>query len=403
MRVVIAPDKFKGSLTAAEASQAMRNGVLDADPSAEVVVCPMADGGEGTVEAVAGATGAEVRTEEVSGPLPGQRVAARWALIKPGGLRGRGGGALPGGLTTAEPTGVVEMAQASGFSLVPAGESDPFVTTTLGTGELIAAAMDAGCARVVVGVGGSATVDGGTGMARALGFRFIDEAGGEVPLGGGALTRVRSIDASGRDPRLDRVAVLVASDVDNPLLGEQGAARVFGPQKGATPAQVEELERGLENLGELMRRQLGVEVSGTPGAGAAGGLGAGLVAFCGARVVSGIELVSGLVGLKEKIRGADLVLTGEGSFDSQTARGKAPAGVVAAALDEGVPAVIVAGRLAGPEVEHLGQGAAVFSVSPGPMAELEAMSRAAELLRYGTARLMRLLQLGVGPREGVPG
>lgn len=402
MRVVIAPDKFKGSLTAAEAAQAMRKGVLDAHPSAEIVVCTMADGGEGTVEALAGATGAEMRTEEVSGPLPGQRVTARWALMRPGGPQEKGGGAFPEDLSPAGPTGVVEMAQASGFALVPAGESDPFVTTTFGTGELITAALDAGCIRLIVGVGGSATVDGGTGMASALGFRMLDEAGVEVPLGGGALARIRSIDASGRDPRLDRVAVLVASDVDNPLVGEQGAARVYGPQKGATPGQVEELERGLDALGGLMKRDLGADVSLIPGAGAAGGLGAGLVAFCGARIVSGVELVSGLVGLKEKIRGADLVLTGEGSFDSQTARGKTPAGVVSVAAGEGVPAVIVAGRISGTEAPQ-GYRAAVFSVSPGPMTEEEAMSRAAELLRSGTARLVRLLDLGVAVDESARG
>lgn len=388
MRVVVAPDKFKGSLTAAEAAEAMREGVLDADPTAEVVICPMADGGEGTVEALAQAMGAVMRVAEVEGPLPGQRVTARWALIEPGGSH------LPGGLSGAEPTGVIEMAQASGFSLLPGGEGDPYLATTRGTGELMIAAIDAGCTRLVVGVGGSATVDGGTGMAEALGYRMLDRDGAEVAPGGGALGRIAAIDAAGRDTRLERLEVLVASDVDNPLTGDQGAARVYGPQKGATPGQVERLDRGLENLGRLMKRDLGVDVSKMPGAGAAGGLGAGLVAFCGARIVSGVELVSGLVGLEEKIRGADLVLTGEGSFDSQTARGKAPAGVVTAAAREGVPAVVVAGRLEGSGVELPVGRTAVFSVSPGPMAESEAISRAAELLRDGTARMMRLLELG---------
>ena len=385
MKVVIAPDKFKGSLTAVEAARAMVDGVTDAEPRAEVVVCPMADGGEGTVTAIASATGAQVREEEVSGPLPGQVVTARWAFLPSGAVKTQ--------LLQAEKTAVIEMAQASGLWLVPPDKRDPFVTTTLGTGQLIRAAIDAGCRRVIVGIGGSATVDGGTGMASALGYRFLGEDGREVPPGGGSLERIGSIGSSGRDPGLSGIEMLVACDVDNPLVGDRGAAAVYGPQKGATPEQVAALERGLRRLGELIEAQLGVEVLKAPGAGAAGGLGAGLVAFCGARITSGVELVAEVVGLREKIIGADLVLTGEGSFDAQSARGKAPAGVARVAREMGVPAVILAGQLVGDAGAGLGPGVAAFPVTQGPMDLDTAMREAAGLVRSGTSRLLRLLAL----------
>jgi len=385
LKVVVAPDKFKGSLSAVEAARAMADGVMDAEPGAEVVVSPMADGGEGTVAAIASATGALLKEEEVNGPLPGQIVTARWALLRPGAFKGP--------LGQEEKTAVVEMAQASGLWLVPPEERDPFETTTLGTGQLIKAAIDAGYRRVIVGIGGSATVDGGTGMASALGFRFLGDDGREVPPGGGSLELISSIDSSGKDSRLSGTELLVACDVDNPLVGDDGAARVYGPQKGATPRQVSTLERGLERLGGLIEEQLGVEVLELPGAGAAGGLGAGLVAFCGARITSGVELVAELTGLREKIEGADLVLTGEGSFDRQSAHGKAPAGVALIAREMGVPAVILAGRIEEEADADLGGGVAAFSVAPGPMDPDEAMKDAARLVRSGASRLMRLLAL----------
>lgn len=385
MKVVVAPDKFKGSLSAVEAARAMAEGIKDAEPAAVVVLCPMADGGEGTVEAVAAATGAQVREEEVSGPLPDQRAKARWALLPEG---------APGtSLLREGKTAVIEMAQTSGLWLVPPDKQDPLITTTLGTGQLIKSALDAGCSQVIVGIGGSATVDGGTGMASALGYRFLDGEGRELPPGGGSLERIVSIDSSDRDLRLSGTEVLVACDVDNPLVGDDGAAAVYGPQKGATPEQVAALERGLRRLGEMIEDQLGVEVLELSGAGAAGGLGAGLVAFCGARITSGVELVAEITGLRDKIEGADLVLTGEGSFDAQTTRGKAPAGVARIAGRMGVPAAVVAGRLVGDAGADLGPGAAAFSVVPGPMDMNEAMSRASELVRSGTSRLMRLLAL----------
>ena len=396
MRIVIAPDKFKGSLTALEAARAMAEGVRQARPSARFVLCPMADGGEGTVEAIVAATGGEVREKVVAGPLPEQTVKAQWAYLPAGTLEDlEAGAALSGFVDSVHPMAVIEMAQASGLSLVRADRRDPMVTATTGTGQLILEALDYDCTRIVVGIGGSGTVDGGMGMASALGFRFFDSDGRLLTPCGGSLPRISSIDAKLRDPRLSGTRFLVASDVDNPLVGEHGAARVFGPQKGATPQQVEYLDEGLRRLGEVVERDLGIRVADMPGAGAAGGLGAGLVAFCGASITSGIRLIAGLAGLAGKIEGADLVLTGEGSFDSQTSRGKTPAGVAEIAREHGVPFVGIAGRLAGDLETSLEQGIEAFCISTGPMDLEEAMTGAESLLRSGTARLVRLLCLPV--------
>lgn len=389
MRVLIAPDKFKGSLSAVEAARAMSEGVLLADPGAEVVLSPMADGGEGTVEAVAAATGASVESRRVAGPMPGQVADASWVMLA--GSDGLLGG-VPGAadfVGAGDRVAVLEMAQASGLWLVPAERRDPMSASTYGTGELIKAALDAGCGRIIVGVGGSATVDGGAGMAAALGYRFLDARGMELRGRGASLEAIERIDASGRDPRLGDAGFLVASDVDNPLLGPCGAAAVFGPQKGAGPEQVRRLESGLGRLADAMARDLGADVRNMPGAGAAGGLGAGLMAFCGARLVSGVRLVASITGLDGKLADADLVLTGEGSFDSQTARGKTPAGVVEAARRHGVPAVVMAGRLAA--AEDL-PGSASFCILPGPMDLAHAMRDARDNLRGATARLVRLIE-----------
>jgi len=394
MKVLIAPDKFKGSLTAVEASCAMAEGVTDSDPDTEVVTCPVADGGDGTVTAVSEATGVEPRVTEVSGPLPGQRVCAKWLLLPAGALEGEAG--PTGLLDTAQGVAVIEMAQASGLVLVPDGEKDPLVTTTRGTGELIEAALDAGARQLIVGIGGSATVDGGAGMAAALGYRFLDAQDRELPPGGGHLGSLVSIDASGADRRLSGSRLLIASDVDNPLLGADGAAAVYGPQKGATPGEVTVLEGGLARLSSVMASSLGVRVEDRPGAGAAGGLGAGLMAFCGAELVSGVELVTAVVGLDGKMAGADLVLTGEGRYDGQTSRGKAPMGVAQAAVRQGIPAVILTGAISLADAGDPPDGVGLYSVCPGPMTVDEAMQRAFELLRSGTARLVRLLLLAGG-------
>ena len=329
MLVVVAPDKFKGSLTAPEAALAMAVGVRAAVPSAEVRLLPVSDGGEGFVEAAV-AAGYLRRTAVVSGPT-GEDVRAQLA-VKDG-------------------CAVLEMAEASGLRLLPKGVRAPRTASTSGTGQLVLAALDAGADRVVLGVGGSATTDGGAGMAQALGARLLDADGHELPPGGAALVDLDRVDVSGLDPRLHDLHVVVATDVDNPLVGPSGAAAVYGPQKGAGPEDVALLDAGLRRWADVLLRDVGADVADVPGAGAAGGLGAGALAFLGARQESGIEAVLDIVGFDDALRGADLVLTGEGSLDEQSLFGKAPVGVAAAAGRAGVPVVALVGRLALDDVQ----------------------------------------------------
>jgi glycerate kinase len=366
--VVVAPDSFKGSLSAIQAAAAMERGVLTAWPDARVVKVPIADGGEGTVEALVEATSGRFETRTVRGPL-GRPVDARWGVLGDG------------------VTAVVEMAAASGLTLVPEGRRDPRVASTFGTGQLIRAALDAGFRHVVVGIGGSATNDGGSGMAKALGVRFLDGRGEPLPEGGAALSRVASIDLSGVDPRLAETEILVACDVDNPLTGPRGASAVYGPQKGATPAVVQELDLALERFAQVACVATGRDVSRYPGAGAAGGLGAGLLFFTPARLVPGVDLVLDSARFDDVVRGATLVVTGEGRTDHQTAMGKAPVGVARVAQRHGVPVLLVSGSL-GPgaeEVLALGISRIAAAAPPGMPVE-EAMARAAELLEAAVAR-----------------
>lgn len=389
---MLAPDKYKGSLTAVQAARAMAEGVKAALPEAEVTLCPMADGGDGTVDAVAGATGAELRESVVRGPLPGQSVKATWAYL-PAGRADllHGSRAIPSGGPARDRTlAVLEMAQASGLDLIPVSDRDPLLATTYGTGQLIREALEADCGTVVVGLGGSATVDGGTGMARALGFRLLDSKGEELEGCGGSLVDIAAIDPSGRYRGLDDAVFIAAGDVDNPLTGEDGAAKVYGPQKGAGPKTVEFLERGMENLAEIMRRDLGADPTRLPGAGAAGGLGAGLMVFCGASMARGVDIVADIMGLREAVRGSDLVLTGEGYYDGQTARGKTPAGVAAVAAEEGVPVIVVAGQVEWKT--HAGEGTPpAYCILPAPMSLEQAMREAETILATGTERLLRAL------------
>ncbi|MCK4850479.1 MAG: glycerate kinase [Phycisphaerae bacterium] len=371
MKIVLAPDSFKENLSSVEVARAMARGVRRASPEAEVDSVPMADGGEGTVEALVSATGGVYHRQTVHDPL-GREVQARFALL------GKGRWA------------VIEMAQASGLGLLNANERNPLLTSTRGTGELILGAMEAGAKRIVIGIGGSATVDGGTGMARALGVRFLDGAGNELPEGGGSLGQLETIDASGLDRRVKDVAIEIASDVDNPLVGQRGAARVFGPQKGATPEMVEQLEAGLNRLGEKMAEQLGKKVRGVRGAGAAGGLGAGLLGFLAGRLRSGVELVIEAVGLVDRLAGAQLCITGEGRLDSQTAHGKTVAGVGRLARSLNVPAVALAGQI-GPGAEQvLSEGIVQYrSIKPESMSVQESMARAPELLAEAAEEVVR--------------
>jgi glycerate kinase len=322
MRIVVAPQEYKGTLTAEEAAAAIATGVKQVYPEAEVDQVPMADGGPGTVRAVVRAIGGEPRTTDVRGPI-NSRVDADWGLLSDG-------------------TAVIEMAAAAGLVLVPEEQRNPGIATTYGVGELIRAALDADAKRIIVGLGGSATNDGGAGMAQALGVRLLDANGQEIATGGQALAQLARIDVLDLDERLDNCIVLGATDVKNPLTGPAGASLVYGPQKGATPEVARELDEALANYAEVIRRDLLVEVD-VPGAGAAGGLGAGLIAFLGADLRPGFELVAEIVRLRERIRGADLVITGEGRLDGQTQYGKTVAGVARMAAEEGVPVIAVPG------------------------------------------------------------
>lgn len=377
MRIVVAPDSFKGSLSAAGVAEALGRGLARALPGAVVRACPVADGGEGTAEVLCLNTGGHLVTRQVTGPL-GEPVDATFAILGDG------------------ETAVVEIAAASGLPLVPPARRDPMVATSYGTGELIMAAIEEGCRRVVVALGGSATVDGGLGMLEALGFRHLDDSGRPVPRGGRGLSRVAvALRPEGTAAWSGTVEFLAACDVDNPLVGEHGAARVYGPQKGATPEMVEELDRGLAHLAEVWKRDWGVDVTALPGAGAAGGAGGALAAALGAPLLSGAQLVIQYSRLEEHLRQADLVVTGEGRVDFQTGRGKAPAAVAAAARRAGVPVVAVCGSLAASpgELAELGIDAAL-SIVEGPVSVEESMARASELLEKAGERLGRLLRLG---------
>lgn len=376
MRVVIAPDKFKGSLSTSEAAEAMARGVGRVAPGAEIDRVPMADGGEGTVAALVAATGGTFREATVHGPM-GEPIPARYGLLGDGR------------------TAAIEMASASGLVLVPAGHRNPMVATTRGTGDLILAAIADGARRLIVGIGGSATNDGGAGLGQALGFRLLDEEGRELGPGGGELGRLARIDASARRKELDGVEVAVACDVTNPLCGPTGASAVYGPQKGATPEMVAELDANLSHFAAIVGRDLGVSIGDLPGSGAAGGLGGGLLAFAGGRLQPGIDLVIEAVDLRARLEGADLCLTGEGALDDQSAFGKTAVGVGRLARSLGCPVLALAGSI-GPGAESTFDHGldAYFSICPGPIALDQAMARAAELLEEATAQAVRAFLAG---------
>ncbi len=371
MKIVAAPNAFKGCLSASAAAQAMADGVRRALPDAEVVCVPVADGGDGLVDVAIEGLAGEPRVVSVTGPL-GDFLEAKYCYVP------------------AMSFAAIEMALASGLALLPESRRDTIRTTTVGTGELIRAALDLGVSRIGVGIGGSATTDGGIGMATALGVRFLDEHERTVEPVGGSLGAIRHIDISGLDPRVKSVRFEAVCDVDNPLCGPKGAAAVYGPQKGATPEQVAFLDAGLANLADVIEKDLGPDVRDLPGAGAAGGLGAGLRAFLGAELRRGVDLVLDLVKLDEKLQEARLVLTGEGQIDFQTVFGKAPAGVGAAAKARGVPCIAIAGSV-GERLEDLHRAGidAVFSLCPGPTTLETAMTNAAELLARTAEQAVR--------------
>src|SRR3989442_4409277 len=324
MRVVVAPNAFKGTLTASEAAAAIALGVREVFPDADIVEVPVADGGDGTVEALVSANHGEYRAAQVEGPL-GDPVTAQYGLIESGR------------------TAVVELATASGLTLIPPARHDPRRTSTYGFGQLLEAARRDGAGTIIAGIGGSATNDGGAGMAQALGYRLLGADGHDLPQGGAALARLQRIESGGFDHGWRSVAVKVACDVTNPLTGPLGASAVYGPQKGADEAAVRELDAALARLAGIIERDLGMRVADIPGAGAAGGSGAGLVAFLDAELLPGAPLVVDAAGLESKLRGADLVITGEGRVDEQTAYGKAPGEVAKRAHAAGIPVLLLAG------------------------------------------------------------
>lgn len=377
MKIVIAPDSFKESLSAPEVAAAIARGWASVLPDALLVCKPMADGGEGTVDAVLSATGGERREASVQGPL-GEPVQAHWGWLGEG-------------------RAIIEMAAASGLHLVAPAARDATRTSSFGTGELIRHALDAGATRIILGLGGSATNDGGAGLLAALGLRLLDKDGVPLPAGGAALARLARVDVSGLDPRLAGVEFEVAADVDNPLCGPRGASHVFGPQKGATPRQVELLDAALGHYARVVAECLGEDHSLHPGVGAAGGLGFAARCFLGARFRPGIELVAELAGLADAVQGADLVVTGEGRLDSQTLHGKTPVGVARIARAAGVPVIALAGSL-GEGYQRLREAGieAAFSLVPGPMELARAMASAAPELEARSADIARLWTLASG-------
>ena len=377
MKIVIAPDSYKESLSALEVAQAVEAGFRQVFPDADYVLVPVADGGEGTVDAMVAATGGRKETVTVSGPL-GEPVEAFY------------------GLTGDGDTAVIEMAAASGLALVPPDRRNPLLTSSRGTGELIRAALDAGARRFILGIGGSATNDGGAGMVQALGARLLDLEGRELDGSGGDLARLERIDVSALDPRLAECRIEVACDVDNPLTGARGASAVFGPQKGATPEMVQALDANLARLARIVERDRGVAVDTVPGAGAAGGMGAAMLAFFGATLKPGIEIVTAAVDLDTHVRDADLVITGEGRIDFQTVHGKTPIGVARVAKRHGKPVIGIAGSL-GAEVGvvHAHGIDAVFSVLGKPCTLDEALRDAAANVELTARNVAAVLRIGL--------
>jgi glycerate kinase len=387
LRIIVAPDSFKGSLSSVEAARAIEAGLRRAAPEASVTAVPMADGGEGTVEAVLAAAGGELRRLRVAGPL-GEPVEAAYGLLPDG------------------ETAVIETASASGLTLVPPERRDPLATTTYGTGQLIFDALEQGAKRLYIGLGGSATNDGGMGLAQALGVRFLDAAGHVIEERGcGALLkRVERIDLTALDPRFASAEIVVLSDVTNPLCGPEGASFVYGPQKGASPETAALLDQGLAHYAGRMAAAVGRDVSGEPGAGAAGGLGAALIAFSRARMRRGIEVILELARFGEAAACADLVITGEGRTDAQTAYGKVPAGIAEAASRRGVPVICLSGGLGeGANRLHRLGVTALFSIANRPMTLEEAMRDSAELLAEAAENAVRLFLAGRGVKTSGSG
>lgn len=375
MKIVIAPDSFKESMTAKEACESIEKGILKVFPEAEIVKVPMADGGEGTMQSLVDATQGKIYYEKTKGPL-GEEISSSYGIFGDG------------------KTAIIEMASTSGLELLPREKRNPWCTTTYGTGQLIRKALDHGVETILIGIGGSATNDGGAGMLQALGGRLLDKHLEEIPFGGGELSRIETIDLSSLDPRLKTTKIIAACDVQNPLTGPTGASYIFGPQKGASPEMVKDLDENLKYFAEKIREQLGVDVEHIPGSGAAGGLGGGLMAFLSAELQKGIEIVIEYSHLEEKTKGAALVITGEGSLDGQTRFGKTPYGVVSVAKKYDIPTIALAGNLSeDSSMLHDFGFDAIFSILPGVQSLESALKEGAKNLERSSENIARILLL----------
>ena len=371
MKIIIVPDSFKGSLSAIEAANAVNRGVKKAFNEAETVLLPIGDGGEGTMETLVAATGGEIRKVLVTGPMNNQVEAAY-------GILGDGN------------TCVIEMASASGLHLVPEEKLSPLQATTFGTGELIRKALDDGFSSFIIGLGGSATNDGGAGMLQALGLRILDAKGNEIGRGGEELSKVEQLDLTALDNRISGSKFIIASDVQNPMVGPNGASCIFGPQKGANAEEVELLDQNMTKWADHILKSIGMELHNKPGAGAAGGIGGAFQAFFPAEMKSGVDVVLDYIKLDEELEGADLVITGEGKVDSQTIFGKTPLGVAQRAKSKNVPTIIIAGSAGhGTEELHHHGVVSIHSIINNPMTLKEAIENAEQLLETSAEQVVR--------------
>ena len=379
MRIIAAPDSFKGRLSSAAAAQAIEHGVHAVFPEAEVIKVPIADGGEGTVDALISGGRGQLMQTTVENPL-GQPVQAKWGLLK----------------NADSYTAVIEMAEASGLLLIPEDKRDIRRAGTYGTGQLIRAALDQGARRIIIGIGGSATNDGGAGMAQALGAGLLDSEGHALAHGGAALALLDRIELQDLDPRLKETEILIASDVNNPLCGPKGASAVYGPQKGASPEIVQELDAALFHYNTIARRDIGIDANGIAGSGAAGGLGAGLMLFTNGRMCNGIQLILETIAFEKLLTDVSLVITGEGHTDAQTAHGKAPVGIARLAKKQQIPVLCLSGALGSDADEVLTQGIDAIAATPcSPISLEKCISQAEALLTQAAARSMQLIKIGL--------
>ena len=375
MKFVLAPDSFKESLTAQEVADAMEIGIKKVFPNAECVKVPMADGGEGTVQSLVDGTDGKIYEVSVTGPL-GKIVNARYGILGD------------------NETAVIEMAEASGIHYVEKEKRNPLITTTYGTGEVIKEALNKGVKKIIIGIGGSATNDGGAGMIQALGGRLLDKEGNDLSFGGGSLDKLDRIDLTKFDERINKVKVEVACDVNNTLTGEEGASAIFGPQKGATPDLVKLLDKNLGHYAQIVKEQLGKDMANEKGAGAAGGLGFALLTFCNGELKPGIDIVIEYSNLDTKIQGASYVLTGEGSIDGQTKFGKTPYGVAQVAKKYDIPVIAVAGNVGSGTEELYGLGFnSILSIMPGVMTLDKALVTGKKNIENTVENIARLLEI----------